>query len=155
MSITQRPGSGCPLQTSRREDHHIVRIARVKPTASSAATQKQVAPSLGPSVFSRTIRRRLVEGHLGLRHILRVLSLTPTYQCSIWCGATHEETGKQRNGTSLSLATNSDSISSVMTIVFVCGHPVASILPLLYSDTPLLQPLRWYGVSLPTIHCEP
>ncbi|GFX62065.1 uncharacterized protein TNCV_2227911 [Trichonephila clavipes] len=25
MSFTRRPGSGCPRQTSRREDHHIVR----------------------------------------------------------------------------------------------------------------------------------
>ncbi|GFW18302.1 transposable element Tcb2 transposase [Trichonephila clavipes] len=43
----------------------------------------------------------------------------------------------QRNGTMSSLATNPDSISAVMTIVFVCGDPVvnASILPFLYSDT--------------------
>ncbi|GFX07485.1 transposable element Tcb2 transposase [Trichonephila clavipes] len=64
MSFTQRPGSGRPRQTSHREDHHIERNARVQPTASSAAIQAQVAPSLGAPVSSRTIRRRLAEGHL-------------------------------------------------------------------------------------------
>ncbi|GFW39653.1 transposable element Tcb2 transposase [Trichonephila clavipes] len=39
MSFTRRPDSGRPRQTSRREDYHIVRNARVKPTASSAAIQ--------------------------------------------------------------------------------------------------------------------
>ncbi|GFV57742.1 hypothetical protein TNCV_4463401 [Trichonephila clavipes] len=34
-------------------------------------------------------------------------------------GAAHEETGLQWNGTRSSLATNPDSISAVMTIVFV------------------------------------
>ncbi|GFW97391.1 transposable element Tcb2 transposase [Trichonephila clavipes] len=37
MSCTRRPGSGHPQQTSLREDHHIVKNARVQPTASSAA----------------------------------------------------------------------------------------------------------------------
>ncbi|GFY08718.1 transposable element Tcb2 transposase [Trichonephila clavipes] len=41
MSFTRRPGSGRPRQTSRREDHHIVRNARVQPTASSAVIQAQ------------------------------------------------------------------------------------------------------------------
>ncbi|GFW52660.1 transposable element Tcb1 transposase [Trichonephila clavipes] len=36
-------------------------------------------------------------------------------------GAAHEETRLQRNGTRSSLATNPDSVSAVMTIVFVCG----------------------------------
>ncbi|GFY04003.1 uncharacterized protein TNCV_1197821 [Trichonephila clavipes] len=31
----------------------------------------------------------------------------------------------------------------------------ASILPLLYSDTPLPQLVRWYGVQLPNIHVHP
>ncbi|PRD31177.1 UNVERIFIED_CONTAM: hypothetical protein NCL1_24147 [Trichonephila clavipes] len=80
MSFTQRPGSGRPRQTSRREDHHIVRNARVQPTALSAAIQQaQVAPSLGAPVSSRTIRRRLAEGHLGSQRLLRVLPLTPTH----------------------------------------------------------------------------
>ncbi|GFW45681.1 hypothetical protein TNCV_3246181 [Trichonephila clavipes] len=41
MSFTRRPGSGRPRQTSRREDHIIVRNARVEPTASSAAITPQ------------------------------------------------------------------------------------------------------------------
>ncbi|GFW59296.1 transposable element Tcb2 transposase [Trichonephila clavipes] len=47
MSFTRKPGSGRPRQTSRREDRHIVRNVHVQPTASSAAIQAQVAPSLG------------------------------------------------------------------------------------------------------------
>ncbi|GFV15146.1 uncharacterized protein TNCV_4327931 [Trichonephila clavipes] len=62
MSFTRRPGSGMPRQTNRREDHHIVRNARVLPTASLAAIQALVAPSLGVPVASRTIQRRLAEG---------------------------------------------------------------------------------------------
>ncbi|PRD25388.1 UNVERIFIED_CONTAM: hypothetical protein NCL1_41062 [Trichonephila clavipes] len=72
MSFTQRPGSGRSPQTSRREDRHIVRNARVQPTASSAAIQAQVAPSLGAPVSSRTIRRRLAEGHLGSHHVCKI-----------------------------------------------------------------------------------
>ncbi|GFV70017.1 transposable element Tcb2 transposase [Trichonephila clavipes] len=82
MSFTRRPGPGCPRQTKRGEDHHIVRNARVQPIASSAAIQAQVAPTLGAPVFSRTIRRRQTEGHLGSRRPLRVLSLTPSPQRS-------------------------------------------------------------------------
>ncbi|GFU36962.1 transposable element Tcb2 transposase [Trichonephila clavipes] len=37
------------------------------PTASSAAFQAHVAPSVGSPVSSRTVRRRLTEGHLGSR----------------------------------------------------------------------------------------
>ncbi|GFV95906.1 transposable element Tcb1 transposase [Trichonephila clavipes] len=40
----------------------------------------QVAPSLGIPVSSRTILRRPAEGHLGSRHPLRVLPLTPTHR---------------------------------------------------------------------------
>ncbi|GFU39785.1 transposable element Tcb2 transposase [Trichonephila clavipes] len=47
ISFTRRPGSGRHQQTSHREDRHIVRNAQVQPTASSAAIQAQVAPSLG------------------------------------------------------------------------------------------------------------
>ncbi|GFV19289.1 transposable element Tcb2 transposase [Trichonephila clavipes] len=79
MSFKQRPGSGCPRQTCRREDRNIVRNARVQSTASSAAIQEYVAPSLGAPVSSRTIRRSLAEGHLGSRRPLRVLSLTPPF----------------------------------------------------------------------------
>ncbi|GFX99042.1 transposable element Tcb1 transposase [Trichonephila clavipes] len=80
MSFTRRPGSGRPRQTSRREDRNIVRNARVQSTVSSAAIQAQVAPSLGAPVSSRTIRRRLAEGHLGSWHPLRVLLLTLTHR---------------------------------------------------------------------------
>ncbi|GFV62712.1 transposable element Tcb2 transposase [Trichonephila clavipes] len=55
MSFTRRTGSGHPRQTSRRGNRHIVRNARVQPTASSATIQEQVAPSLGAPVSSRTI----------------------------------------------------------------------------------------------------
>ncbi|GFW79094.1 transposable element Tcb2 transposase [Trichonephila clavipes] len=47
MPFTRRSGLGRPRQTSRREDRHIVRNARVQTTASSAAIQTMVAPSLG------------------------------------------------------------------------------------------------------------
>ncbi|GFV73709.1 transposable element Tcb2 transposase [Trichonephila clavipes] len=80
MSFTQRPSSGHPRQTSRREDRHIVRNAHVQPTVSSAAIQEQVAPSLGAPVSSRTIRRRLAEGHFGSRCPLHALPLTPTHR---------------------------------------------------------------------------
>ncbi|GFS77037.1 transposable element Tcb2 transposase [Trichonephila clavipes] len=41
MSVIRRPGSRRPRQTSRRENRHIIRNARVQPTASSAAIQAQ------------------------------------------------------------------------------------------------------------------
>ncbi|GFU89775.1 transposable element Tcb2 transposase [Trichonephila clavipes] len=50
------------------------------PNASSAAIQVQVAPSLRAPVSSKTIRRRLAEGHLGSRRPLHVQPLTPTYR---------------------------------------------------------------------------
>ncbi|GFV96623.1 transposable element Tcb2 transposase [Trichonephila clavipes] len=80
MSFTRRPGSGRSRQTSRREDRHIVRNALVQLTASLTAIQTQVVPSLGSPVSSRTIRRRLAEGHLGSQRPLRVLPLTPTHR---------------------------------------------------------------------------
>ncbi|GFT84729.1 transposable element Tcb2 transposase [Trichonephila clavipes] len=80
MSFTRRPGSGRSRQTSHREDRHIVRNARVQPTASSTAIQTLVAPSLGAPVSSPTIRRCLAEGHLGSRRPLRVLPLTPIHR---------------------------------------------------------------------------
>ncbi|GFU19745.1 transposable element Tcb2 transposase [Trichonephila clavipes] len=44
-----------------------------------------------------------------------------------------------------------------MTIVFVCGDPVvnASILPLLYSDTPISHLVLWYAVPLPFLQRLP
>ncbi|GFY14757.1 transposable element Tcb2 transposase [Trichonephila clavipes] len=85
MSFTRRPGTGRLPQTSNREDRHIVRNARVPPTASSAAIQAHVVPSLGAPVSSRTVRRHLAEGHLGSRRPLRVLPMTPPFDA-------HEET---------------------------------------------------------------
>ncbi|GFY19321.1 transposable element Tcb2 transposase [Trichonephila clavipes] len=69
------------------------------PTASSAAFQAQVAPSLGAPVSSRTIRRRLAEGHLEFRRPLRVLPLTPTHRClrSEWCRARGNWTAAEWN----------------------------------------------------------
>ncbi|GFY00972.1 transposable element Tcb2 transposase [Trichonephila clavipes] len=89
MSFTRRTGSGRPQHTSRREDHLIVRNARVQTTASSAAIQAQVSPSLGAPVISRTIRRHLAEGHLGSRRPFRVLPLTHTHRRLRleWCRA--------------------------------------------------------------------
>ncbi|GFS60673.1 transposable element Tcb2 transposase [Trichonephila clavipes] len=94
MSFTRRLGSERPRQTSRREDRHIVRNARVQPTASSATIHAQVAPSLGVPVFSRTIQRSLAEGHLGSRRSLRVLPLTPTHRRLRleWCHARKNRT---------------------------------------------------------------
>ncbi|GFV27399.1 uncharacterized protein TNCV_3795941 [Trichonephila clavipes] len=43
MSFTRRPVSGYLRQTCCRWDRHIVRNARVKPTASSTAIQAHVA----------------------------------------------------------------------------------------------------------------
>ncbi|GFU93066.1 transposable element Tcb2 transposase [Trichonephila clavipes] len=80
MSFTRRPGSGRSRQTSLREDHNILRNARVQPIASSAALQAHVAPSLGAPVSSRTIQRCPAEGHLGSWRPLCVLPLTPTHR---------------------------------------------------------------------------
>ncbi|GFV47757.1 HTH_Tnp_Tc3_2 domain-containing protein [Trichonephila clavipes] len=106
--------------------------------ATSVAFQAQVALSFGAPVSSRTIRRRLAEGHLESRRPLRMLPLTPThtYLRLEWCLARGNWTAAEWNQGILSNA-NPDSISAVMTIVFVCGSPVVntSILPLLYSDT--------------------
>ncbi|GFU58181.1 transposable element Tcb2 transposase [Trichonephila clavipes] len=52
MSFTRRLDSGRPRRINRREDRHIIRNARVQPTASSAAIQAQVAPSREAPVSS-------------------------------------------------------------------------------------------------------
>ncbi|GFS87602.1 transposable element Tcb2 transposase [Trichonephila clavipes] len=69
MSFTRRPVSGCALQTSLREVHHIVRTTRVEPIASSTAIQVQVAPSLRAPVSSRTIRRLKDLGDRGVHYL--------------------------------------------------------------------------------------
>ncbi|GFT17982.1 transposable element Tcb2 transposase [Trichonephila clavipes] len=104
MSFTRRPGSGRPQQTSRREDRLIVKNARLHPTASLAAIQAQVAPSIGAPVSTRTIRRRLAEGHLGSLRPLRVLPLTPTHRRLRleWCNARGNWTAAEWNQVILS-----------------------------------------------------
>ncbi|PRD28354.1 UNVERIFIED_CONTAM: hypothetical protein NCL1_32619 [Trichonephila clavipes] len=140
-----------PRQTSRREDHHIVRNARVQPSASSAAIQAQVAPSLGAPVSCRTIRRRLAEGHLVSRCLLRVLPLTPNHQHLPleWCHARRNWTAAEWNKVVFSEG-NPDSISAVMTIVFVCGDPGVNASILLYF-TAILRSHSWCDVM--GCHC--
>ncbi|GFY26811.1 HTH_Tnp_Tc3_2 domain-containing protein [Trichonephila clavipes] len=116
--------------------------ARVQSTASSAAIQALVAFSLRASVPSRTIRMRLSEGNLGSRHPLSVLPLKPTHRRLRfeWCHARGNWTAVEWNQVVFSdVCVNSDSISAVMTTVFMYGDPVInpSILPLIYSDIPL------------------
>ncbi|GFU51119.1 HTH_Tnp_Tc3_2 domain-containing protein [Trichonephila clavipes] len=136
MTLTQKPSSRHPRQTSCQEDCYIVRNASVQRTASSAANQAQVAPSL--PVSSRTIRMCLAEGHLGSQcHYVCCLDThqsTPPFgvvPSTRKLDCTGMEPGRLFPG----------SISSGMTIMFVCGHPVvnASIRTLLYSNTPLPQ----------------
>ncbi|GFY09191.1 transposable element Tcb2 transposase [Trichonephila clavipes] len=88
LAVRWSTATGRPRQTSRRERHHIIRNARVQPTSSSSAIAK-VAPSLGALMSSRTIRRRLAEGHFGTGRPLRVLPLTPTHRRLRleWCRA--------------------------------------------------------------------
>ncbi|GFT25193.1 transposable element Tcb2 transposase [Trichonephila clavipes] len=68
--------SGRPRQTSCREDRHIIRHARVEPTASFT----QAAPSIRAPVSSRTIAMCLTDGHLISRRPSRGLPMTPTHQ---------------------------------------------------------------------------
>ncbi|GFW29599.1 transposable element Tcb2 transposase [Trichonephila clavipes] len=142
MSFTRSPGSGRPQQTSRREDRHIVRNAGIQPTASSAAIQVQVSPSLGDPVSSQTLGRRLAERRLGSRRPLRVLPLTPSHRrlCLEWCRARGNWTAAEWNQVVFSDKSKFN-LSSDDYRVRVCGDLVlnASILPLLYTYTPLPQ----------------
>ncbi|GFV18859.1 transposable element Tcb1 transposase [Trichonephila clavipes] len=74
--------------SARRVDRQLGR-SDCASTASSAAIQEQVAPSLGVPVSSRTIRRCLAEGHFGSWRPLCVLPLTLTHRRlrSEWCHA--------------------------------------------------------------------
>ncbi|GFW52440.1 transposable element Tcb2 transposase [Trichonephila clavipes] len=62
-------------------------------------SRRKVAPSVGAPVSSRTLRRRLVEKHLGSRHPLRVLPLTPTHRRLRleWCRAKGNWTATESN----------------------------------------------------------
>ncbi|GFX88122.1 transposable element Tcb2 transposase [Trichonephila clavipes] len=95
MSFTRRRSR----QTSRLEDRHIVRKSLVQPTASSAAIQAQVVPSLGAPEFSRTIRRCPAEGYSGSRRLLRMLPLMPSHRriCLEWCSAQGNWTAAEWN----------------------------------------------------------
>ncbi|GFT91263.1 transposable element Tcb2 transposase [Trichonephila clavipes] len=99
MSFTRKLGSGHPRQTSRRDVRHIVRNARVQPTASTAAILAHVIPLLRALVSSGTIQRRLAEGHLGARYPLRVLTLTSTQRRLRleWCYARRNLTAGEWN----------------------------------------------------------
>ncbi|GFV70069.1 HTH_Tnp_Tc3_2 domain-containing protein [Trichonephila clavipes] len=102
-------------------DLHIVRSARLLPTVSSAFIQAQEAASLGAPVSSPTIRRCVAERHLDWWCSLHVLPLTPIHRRLRleWCHA--RGNGMQWSGIMLSflLSSNPDSISAVVTIVFV------------------------------------
>ncbi|GFV79111.1 transposable element Tcb2 transposase [Trichonephila clavipes] len=64
-----------------------------------AAIQAQAAPSLGAPVPSRTMRRRVAEGHLGSWRPLLVLPLTPTHRRLRleWCRARGNWTAAEWN----------------------------------------------------------
>ncbi|GFT20082.1 transposable element Tcb2 transposase [Trichonephila clavipes] len=84
-------------------------------------------------VSSRTLRRRLAEGHLGSWSPLRVLSLTPTHQRLHleWSRARGNWTAVEWKQVVFKRRANPNSISAVMTIVLVYGVPAvnASIHP--------------------------
>ncbi|GFU99164.1 transposable element Tcb2 transposase [Trichonephila clavipes] len=131
--------------TSRREDRHIVRDARVQPTVSSAAIQAQVAPLLRTPVSSRTIQRCLAKIHLGSRHPLRVLPLTPTHRrlCLECCRARENRTAAEWNQVVFSDESRFNLSSDDNRIRVWRPHgDRLSILSFLYSDTPIPQLVR-------------
>ncbi|GFW54328.1 transposable element Tcb2 transposase [Trichonephila clavipes] len=73
-------GSAIRVEASKLLRSDMRTAVTAEPTASSAAIQTHVAPSLGAPVSSRTKRKRLSEGKLGSRCPLRVLHLTPTHR---------------------------------------------------------------------------
>ncbi|GFX43572.1 transposable element Tcb2 transposase [Trichonephila clavipes] len=156
MSFTRRR-PGHPQQTSRREDQHIVKNARVQPTASSAAIQAPVAPSLGAPVSSRTIRRHLAEGHLGSHRPLRVLPLTSTRRRLRleWYPTRGNWTAAEGNQVVFSDESRFNRSSNDNRVRLWSPMVNTSILHLLYSDTLLQQLVCWHGVPLPTIHGHP
>ncbi|GFT71804.1 transposable element Tcb2 transposase [Trichonephila clavipes] len=140
-SLPEPDEIGRPQQTSRRDDCYIVRNARIQSTASSAAIQAQVATPLGAPASKRTIRRCLAEGHLGSRRPLSVLPLRLTHRHLHleWCRARGNWTAAERNQVILSDESRFN-LSSDNNRILVWRPVVnASILPLLYSDTPLPQ----------------
>ncbi|GFW56662.1 transposable element Tcb2 transposase [Trichonephila clavipes] len=150
------PLKGHPRQISGREERHIGRNARVKPTASSAASQAEIETSLGAPVSSRTIRKRLAEGHLR-SHPLRVLPLMPTHRHLRleWCHAGGTSTAAERN----QVVFNDESrfnLSSDDNRVCVWrsrGERLNLAIALQRHTTPTAGVMVW--VSLPTIHGHP
>ncbi|GFV38700.1 HTH_Tnp_Tc3_2 domain-containing protein [Trichonephila clavipes] len=121
-----RAGSGRPRQTSRREDRHIVRNTRVQPTASSAAIQTQVVPLPGDLCVFSNHTKTPFEITVGITATITCAAFdTPPGHLRLeWCHARGNWTAAEWK---LSLATNPDSISGVMTIVFVCGKCVTKL----------------------------
>ncbi|GFU60948.1 uncharacterized protein TNCV_3372651 [Trichonephila clavipes] len=81
---------------------------------------------------------------------------TPVVKKTASSGATHEENGLQRNGTRSSLAVNPESISAVMTIVFVCGDPrderLNPVFALQGHTTPTAGVMVWGAIAHNTRH---
>ncbi|GFT86163.1 HTH_Tnp_Tc3_2 domain-containing protein [Trichonephila clavipes] len=115
-------------KTSLREDRHIVRNACAQPTSSSAAIQAQVTPSLGAPVSFRTIRRRLA--------VPITWAAFDNHPSTPPLGVVLRSRKQDGSRMELGARANPDSISAVMTIVFLCGESVvnASILPNGFQD---------------------
>ncbi|GFW08277.1 transposable element Tcb2 transposase [Trichonephila clavipes] len=139
MLFTRRPGIGRPRQTSHREDHHIVRNARVQPNASLAIIQAEVAPSLGAPVSSRTIQRCVAEGYFGSRCSLRVLPLTHIHRRLHldWCYSRGKWTAAEWNQVVFSDESRFNLNSEDNRVHVLRPVMNASILPLIYSNIPL------------------
>ncbi|GFX53129.1 transposable element Tcb2 transposase [Trichonephila clavipes] len=152
MSFTRRQGSERSRQTSRREDHSIVGNTRVQPTASSAAIQAQVAPSVRAPVSSRTIRRSLAEGHLGSRHSLHVLPLTPTHRRILlqWCHARGNWTAAEWNQVvfSVEYRFNRSSDDNRIHVWRSCGHRLNPTFALLRHTTPKAGVMVWGVIAI-------
>ncbi|GFV41273.1 transposable element Tcb2 transposase [Trichonephila clavipes] len=103
-----------PSKDQSSKDRHIVTNAPVRPTASSTIIQAKIAPSLGAPVSSRTIQRRLAEGHLGSRRPL-----------SEWNQVVFRDESR------FNLSSDGNRVRVWR------PHGESSILPLLYNDTTL------------------
>ncbi|GFU85545.1 uncharacterized protein TNCV_2860601 [Trichonephila clavipes] len=122
-----------------KKDRYIVRNARVQLSASSVAFHADIEPSLGGPCVLSNLTKAPGSKTFGIATPITCVAFdahpsTPPFEC---CRT--RETELQRNGTRSSLVANPNSISAVMTTLFVCGDPVvnASILPLPYIHTTL------------------
>ncbi|GFT64019.1 transposable element Tcb2 transposase [Trichonephila clavipes] len=103
--LTTTPHQREDVSALDRSNVHRCPTWRVlQPTASSAAIQAQVAPSLGPLCLLESYEDTLLKDSLGSRRPLHALPVTPPIDASVSSGATHEKTGLQWNGTRSSLA---------------------------------------------------